>query len=38
LRLLTQPTCSETFMGDESIDRKVWPITRYIIEQLMMPK
>ena len=26
------------FMGDESIDRKVWPITRYIIEQLIMPK
>ena len=26
------------FMGDESIDRKVWPISKYIIEQLIIPK
>jgi hypothetical protein len=26
------------FMGDESIDRKAWPISKYIIEQLIIPK
>jgi len=26
------------FLGDEASDRKVWPITRYIIEQLILPK
>lgn len=26
------------FMADESTDRKSWPITRYILEQLILPK
>ena len=26
------------FLGDEATDRKAWPITRYIIEQLILPK
>jgi len=26
------------FMADEATDRKVWPITRYILEQLVLPK
>ena len=26
------------FLGDESIDRKAWPISKYIIEQLIIPK
>lgn len=26
------------FLGDEGIDRKQWPITRFIIEKLILPK
>lgn len=26
------------FLADESTDRKSWPVTRYIIEQLILPK
>ncbi len=26
------------FLADESTDRKVWPVIRYIIEQLILPK
>lgn len=26
------------FLSDESIDRKAWPISRYILEQLILPK
>lgn len=26
------------FLTDEAVDRKQWPITRYIIEQLLIPK